>query len=158
MCKKSINRRIPLLLAFSVSLMLLLSSCGEKVIEMNNSSVTMNKVTNTGVIEYHGGYYIVDKYGINYKDSIDRTDMTVVAHTSKENGEIKNNFAVCDNYIYFISEYKDASKILYRSTMDGKKRTKIYVRDDISIVGCYGTKVYFTDEQKILKNIDYETK
>lgn len=158
MCKKRIKGKMIVLVAFSVALLLLLSACGEKVIEMNTSSVTMNKVTNTGVIEYHGGYYIVDKYGINYKDRIDRTDMTILAHTSKENGEIQRNFAICDDYIYFISEYKDASKMLYRSTIDGKKRTKIYVRDDISIVGCYGTKVYFTDEQKILKTIDSKTK
>lgn len=136
----------------------MLTSCGERTLEMNTSGVTTSKVTHQGVIEYYGGYYITDKFGINYKASIDNKDMVIVAHTSKENGEVQKNFAIDDKYIYFISAYKDSSKILYRGTMDGKKRTKIYVRDEINIIACYKNKIYFTDERNMIICIDAATK
>ena len=139
-------------------MMLLFTGCGARTLEMNTSSTTTNKVTHTGVIEYHGEYYIADKFGINYKSGIDSENMIVRVHSSEENGSVKDNFAIDEKYIYFISEYEDSSKILYRGSTDGKKRTKIYVRDTIDIVACYNNKVYFTDERNMLIFIDAETK
>lgn len=154
---KFLSKAVSLLLCCGLAVTVL-TSCGERTLEMNTSGVTNNKVTHQGVIEYHGGYYIVDKFGINYKTNIDNSDMVIVAHTSKENGEVQKNFAIDDKYIYFISAYKDASKMLYRGTIDGKKRTKIYVRDKINIIACYKNKIYFTDERNMIIYIDADTK
>lgn len=137
-------------------LLTFLSGCSDKKVDVTVSSTVSGKVTKSGVIEYNGQYFIWDRNGVNYKSDID-TKSIVVAHTSKKNGRVLSNFAVTDDYVFFIGEFKGDSNILYRNTTTGLKRERIYVRDVINIVGAYNNKVYITDEQNVLKCIDGKT-
>ncbi len=135
--------------------MLSLAGCGEtEVIFTSNTS--NGKATTTGVIEFQGAYYIADANGINYKSSIDKKSI-VVAHTSKANGTVQNNFAIGDDKIYFITTKKGQAKTLYHCDLNGRNRKKLLVRDEINIVGVYNNAVYFYDEQNFLKCIDPDT-
>lgn len=138
-----------------VIIVLSFSGCGETEVMMT-SNITGSKVTQTGVIEYQNAYYIVDTNGINYKNSLDEKSI-VIAHTSAANGIVQNNFAIGDEKIYFITTKKKQAKTLYQCELDGKKRKKLIVRDDITIVGVYNNAVYFYDEQNYLKCIDGKT-
>lgn len=139
----------------SAVVILSFAGCGETEVIMT-SNTTNSKVTQNGVIEYQNAYYIVDANGINYKSSIDEKSI-VIAHTSAANGTVQSNFAIGDDKIYFITTKKDQAKTLYQCELDGKKRKKLIVRDDINIVGVYNNAVYFYDEQNFLKYIDGRT-
>ena len=143
--------------AFLCSAVIALSfaSCGETEVVMTSNTST-GKATENGVIEYQGTYYIVDKSGINLKKTTDDRGV-VVAHTSKDNGTVQNNFAIGDEKIYFVTTKDEQAKTLYQCNLDGKKRKKLIVRDDIDIVGVYNNAVYFYDEQNFLKCIDSTT-
>lgn len=151
---KGITKFLSVLLCGAI-VMLFFVGCGETEVIMP-SNTTTGKATTNGVIEYQGAYYIVDANGINYKSSVDKESI-VVAHTSKANGTVQNNFAIGDDKIYFITTHKDKAKTLYQCELDGKKRKKLIVRDDINIVGVYNNAVYFYDEQNFLKCIDAKT-
>lgn len=139
----------------SAIFMLSLAGCGETEIALT-AGIANGKATTDGVIEYNNTYYIVDANGVNYKKSIDEKSV-VVAHTSQANGTVQSNFAVGDDKIYFITTKKGQAKTLYQCELDGKKRKKLIVRDEINIVGVYRNSVYYYDEQNILKCINSET-
>lgn len=149
-----ITRVLSILLCSAV-IILSFAGCGETEVIMTSNTAN-GKATQNGVIEYQGAYFIVDANGINYKSSIDKKSI-VIAHTSKANGTVQNNFAIGDNKIYFITTQKEQAKTLYQCDLDGKKRKKLIVRDDINIVGVYNNAVYFYDEQNFLKCIDGKT-
>lgn len=151
---KGITRFLSYLLCSAI-IILFFSGCGEIEVTMTSNN-TSGKTTENGIIEYQGAYYIVDVNGINYKSSADKKSI-VVAHTSKANGTVQNNFAIGDGKIYFITTQKKQAKTLYQCELDGKKRKKLIVRDDINIVGVYNNAVYFYDEQNFLKCIDAKT-
>lgn len=139
----------------SAIFILSLSGCGETEITMTTGTAN-GKATTNGVLEYQQAYYIVDVNGINYKRNINE-DSIVVAHSSKANGTVKNNFAVGDDKIYFITTKKGQAKTLYQCDLTGRNRKKIIVRDEITIVGVYKGSVYYYDEQNFLKCINAET-
>ena len=149
-------RNLLSILMVGVMLLVSLTACSDKKVDVVVSATPNGKVTSCGAVEYNGQYFIWDKNGINYKKSLDEKSI-VVAHTSKANGTIQNNFAVSDEYLFFKSSFGKASSVLYRTTLKGQKREKIYVRDVINIVGVHNNNVYITDEQNILKCISGET-
>lgn len=132
-----------------------LVGCNETEVVMTSNTVT-GKATQNGIIEYQGSYYIVDKHGINCKKNTDDRG-SVVAHTSTDNGTVQSNFAIGDDKIYFVTTKDKQAKTLYQCDLDGKKRKKLIVRDDIDVVGVYNNAVYFYDEQNFLKCIDADT-
>ncbi len=154
---KTITRLVAAFMCSAIA-MLSLTGCGETEILMTSNTAVNSKSTTNGVIEYQGAYYIVDKNGINYKSSVD-TDSKIIAHSSKANGNIQDNFAIGDEKIYFVTTatQKDHGKTLYQCELDGRKRKKLIVRDEINIVGVFNNAVYFYDEQNFLKCIDAKT-
>ncbi len=137
--------------------MLSLSGCGEIEVSMSKG-VSNGKATTNGVIKYQDAYYIVDKNGINYLSSLEK-DSVIIAYSSIANGTVQDNFAIGDEKIYFVTNAteKGLGKTLYQCNLDGKKRKKLIVRDDINIVGVFNNAVYFYDEQDFLKCIDAST-
>jgi hypothetical protein len=100
-------------------LLTFLSGCSDKKVDVTVSSTVSGKVTKSGVIEYNGQYFIWDRNGVNYKSDID-TKSIVVAHTSKKNGRVLSNFAVTDDYVFFIGDFKgDSNKIIIPTDMAG---------------------------------------
>ncbi|MEE1281426.1 MAG: hypothetical protein UHK60_04105 [Acutalibacteraceae bacterium] len=131
------------------------ASCGKTEVVMTSNTAN-GKTTQNGIIEYQDAYFIVDTNGINYKSAADKKSI-VIAHTSKANGKVQKNFAIGDEKIYFITTQKGQAKTLFQCDLNGKKRKKLIVRDDINIVGVYNNAVYFYDEQNFLKCIDGTT-
>ncbi|MEE0264855.1 MAG: hypothetical protein UD936_04425 [Acutalibacteraceae bacterium] len=155
---KSIKKLVSVIVCSAIA-MLSLTGCGEIEVLMTSNTAVNSKTTTNGVMEYNGAYYIVDKNGINYKRTITDENSVVVAHSSKANGNVQDNFAIGDGKIYFVTNavQEGNGKTLYQCELDGKKRKKIIVRDEITIVGVFNNAVYFYDEQNFLKCIEAKT-